>query len=492
MPIEEITVGGVTYTRRVRGVSKGGVVLPPGGVLSGGVDRRWDLQVGGPNLRATPTPAEVAAIAASQPRVKPSNPFFPGAAYEEGGAFGYTVSFMWAIPLEARLLPAYNFLPDTHLVIPLISSLYEYVASIGVLTFRTAKDANTPLWTHYNQAMLSSEPELYVDFLSGVSHEEPPETYASRSGHPIPLHWKGFPGLATYGPEWLPGGGRELTRDPLLVGEGNYAPGPGDRAYAALKGPRMETEAWRRAFEEASPAVKAGIISQLELELSEDFLKRADLVSLYTGAKTLRTAVEAKEKLLTEKEKEAGEVAKEEAKVLKTELEALRHALYELVHPVVEGEEGEEEVNAYEQHNVAYAVGGPTGMTPEEWEPDRRRKTGPFLNGVKKWAYSFNLSKPPWVGAPDITLATKGTIIVELAYKVPVLNDEGQFFRNLALEPEGTAEPGVGTPDMREWHDLWPEIGGLLDNGMEAQHRSGAGAGTPPQVGTVLTGAAAH
>lgn len=164
--------------------------------------------------------------------------------------------------------------------------------------------------------------------------------------------------------------------DPLLVGLGNYMPKEGDYLF-------VHTDTERKAIEAFEAEMGAGLAGYRAAEGSGDATLMAEASARATTFNTLREMTKQKQKL-----EEEIEIANEKSESTTKLIE--------------ERNKVESEMNALPEYKEAMGLESPL-----------RRTKGPFMAGVKKWAYRFDAHKPPG-GLPDLTTSS-GYFIIRIS-----------------------------------------------------------------------------
>jgi hypothetical protein len=282
---------------------------------------------------------------------------------------------------------------------------------------------NSPRGEKTGAVGTGGSPQVFISWTPGKIFDiaEKELLALTGTGHALPVGW-------TTGPQY----------DPLVVGEGNYEPQPGDILYELMNEQRHAIAVWKQ-FEKEQPGTAKAII---EAELGAGLIMEDELLGNF---QRMRDSTEAIEEQMKERDRAIAEGDGERAaawSVLIFEAEADYKAKFE------------EPLSLWDQRNLAYDING--HGPPMVWAPYMRRRFGPMLHGVKKWAYRINLSKP-WPGGPDLTKPTSGCIVIELRSPAGTLSPAMEPF------PHSLYTEGERRGDF-PWDDL-----PFLESGLELQ-----------------------
>lgn len=324
--------------------------------------------------------------------------FPPGEEFETFEAKQWVLSVFYTIPMQPNIVFPHGLrkwpLPkDTQLVFPLAMWLEEVQDwARGGLSTEGGLEHYYPRGMKIGAGGTGGTPQVFIRWVpfSEAELSEAQLVALSGTGHLVPVDG------------WTTG----ARFDRLVVGDGNYEPQPGDLLYELMNEQRHAIEVWDQ-FEKENPGTAKAII---EAEIGAALIMEDELQGNFGRMRESRKDLASKMK---ERDKA---IAKEEGELAA----AWSVLIFEATHDYMA--KYQEPLFLWDQHNDAYDING--HGAPLEWAPYMRRRFGPMLNGVKKWAYRINLSKP-WPEGPDLTKPESGCIIIELR------------------SPAGTREPGA-------------------------------------------------
>lgn len=376
----------IARTQGIEAVSAGGVILPgvtaPGGGAEGAGG--WTL---GEHVYPPGTETKKAVSPTLEERseaylTKPGNMLY---AYIPTGPEPFKGIHSFVIPLLAQVG---DIVEQCEVVVPgFVQLVQDWLSPSNLSTpqirvgFSTTAPTTSPReptrWWEFENA---GQEEFANEYISTVHFDV---------SYLLPVTWVLSP----------------RNYDALRVGVGNYAPKPNHFPFGLTEGlykltekERKTIEEWLAAFAAMSPGEKATVEAEEkathEANLALDTARRLRFSQANGYFRELDVVHESQkelEKAKKEKEEKEGPLSPEE-------LEAYEKAQAKLLAREIE-------LDA-KLHKLAEEKVG----QPREQEQAERQARGPFMNGVKDWAWRVS-TKNPGGGLPDLT-KTKGYLII--------------------------------------------------------------------------------